>query len=188
MLQKHPRLRATLLSIALIPGVLLVGLFFEPELVSTYWHMRFGDSTTFQGWTIPVPKGWWVSSNNSQLIVQKMLRFYEHRDPPSIIVEAVRPSNPVDPETLKKELIYALTNQGYSLQEDRPIHIGTHPGYCLHFINSTDPNGLHISCESMTAQLSLDFFGRHSEIQNFYLVLDQLKEPKGTRVSGPGIG
>jgi hypothetical protein len=173
--QKNLRFRAYLLNIALVLSTLLTGLFFEPEIVSTYWHLEFGNAATIHGWTVPVPKGWWALTQGDQLIVNKMQRFYDRSEPLSIIVGTLRPSKPVEPDALKTALIHAISNQGYVFQEAQSIRIGASPGYCVHFTGATDPKRVRISCESVAAQVSLDLFGRQSEIQSFYFVLGQMK-------------
>jgi hypothetical protein len=188
MPQEQHRARAVLLNTILVLSTLLSGLFFEPELVSTYWHPRYGGSTTFHGWTVLVPRGWSPATGDDQLILNKMLRFYDHRDVPSIILGTLVPRKPIDPEVLKDALIHTIVNEGYVFQETRLIHIGAHPAYCVHFASAKDPEWIRINCESLAAQLSLDLFGWHSEIQDFYSVVGQLKKPEDTPATGPAIG
>jgi hypothetical protein len=174
MLQKRTRSR-----VALLLGSVLIfsfaGLFFLPELVSTYGHVRFGDSTTFHGWRVPVPRGWWAFTGNDQLIIQKMNRFYGKNDPPGIIVATLSPGKPVDPEALKEAAIRVISKEGYIFQEDRPIQIGTDPGYCLHFTTGKDQKNFRITCNSLAAQLSVGLFGPSSEVQTFYSVVGQIR-------------
>ena len=82
---------------SLFIALVLVGLFLEPEIVSTYWHLRFGNFTKFHEWRIPVPKGWWAFTKEDQLIVQKMRRFYDRGDPAGIIVGTLTSSKPIKP-------------------------------------------------------------------------------------------
>lgn len=179
--QNNLRFRAYLLNIALVLSTLLTGLFFEPEIVSAYWHLEFGNAATIHGWTVPVPKGWSALTQGDELIVYKMRRFYDRREPLSIIVGTLRPSKPVEPEVLKTALIHTISNQGYVFQEAQSIQIGASPGYCLHFTSAKDPKRVRIRCESVTAQVSLDLFGRQSEIQSFYFVLGRMKSaPEST--------
>jgi hypothetical protein len=179
--QNNLRFRAYLLNIALVLGTLLTGLFFEPEIVSAYWHLEIGNTATIHGWTVPVPKGWWALAQGDQLIVNKMRRFYDRREPLSIIVGTLRPSKPVEPEALKTALIHTISNQRYAFQAAQSIQIGASPGYCFHFTSAKDPKQVRISCDSVAAQVSLDLFGRQSEIQDFYFVLGQMKSaPEST--------
>lgn len=169
------RSRAILLA-SLLLTLALVGLFFEPEIISTYWHLRFGNFTTFHGWRIPVPKGWWAFTKEDQLIIQKMRRFYDRRDPAGIIVGTLTPSRPVKPEALKEASIQVNSKKGYALKEDRPFSIGSGTGYCLHFSALKDEKLIHITCDSLSAGLSLDLYGRPSDIQPFYSVVSQIAD------------
>jgi hypothetical protein len=153
----------------------LVGAFFLPELVSMYWHLRHGNSTTFHGWSVNVPRGWWASTRDDQLILQKTLRLYDRADWPTIVVGSLSPGKPVGPEALREALIHTLSREGYIFQQDRTIRIGNDVGYCEHFIAGNDSEAIRISCDSLGAQLSLDLFGRQFEIESFYSVVGQIK-------------
>jgi hypothetical protein len=165
--------------VALLLGSVLIlsfgGLLFLPELVSTYWHLRYGDSTAFRGWRVPVPKGWYGVTRNDQLIIQKLLRFYENGDAPTIIPEVLSPSKTVNPEALKEASIRAISKKGYVFQGERPIQIGTDPGYCLHFMTGKDQKSIRISCDSLSAHLAVHLFGPSSEVQTFYSVVGQIR-------------
>jgi hypothetical protein len=171
---RHTRPRARLLLCSIL--ILLLPLpFFLPEIVSTYWHLRFGDSITFNGWAIPVPKGWAVFTRDDIFIIQKILRFYQSEDAPTISLGILSPGKPVDPERLKQASIRVISEQGYAFQEERPIQIAAHGGYCLHFTTGKDKKKIRISCDSLSAELSVDYFGQSSEIQTFYSVVGQIK-------------
>jgi len=103
-----------------------------------------------------------------------MLRFYDSEDPPGIIVETLSPGKPVDPERLKQASIRVISEKGYVFQEERPIQIAAHRGYCLHFTSAKDQKKVRISCDSLSADLSVDYFGRISEIETFYSVVGQI--------------
>ena len=174
MLQKRIRARVRLLFWSVLI-FLFSSSFFLPEIVSTYWHIRFGDSTSFHGWRVPVPKGWFALARNDYLIVQKTTRFYDREDGPTIIPDVLNASKAVDVDAFRKASIRVISKQGYVFQEERPIQIGTDSGYCLHFTNADDQKKIHISCDSLAAQLSVGFFGPRSEIQTFYSVVGQMR-------------
>lgn len=174
MSQGHSRFRAPWL-VGLILIFVFIGLFFLPEIVSTYWHLRFGDSITFHAWRVPVPRGWWAFIREDLLIVQKSLRFYQGEDAPTISVGSLSPGQSVDPKALKEAMIRRISNQGYVFQGDRSTQVGNDRVYCLHFADDKDHKKIRISCDSVTAQLSLDFFGQSSEIQDFYSLVGQIK-------------
>jgi len=155
--------------------LLVIVLFFQPELVSAYWHARYGNSTTFHEWSVPIPKGWRAFTREDQLIIQKMNRFYDQEGPPGIILGIVNTTNAVNPESLKESLRRTLSKDGYVFQHDRTILIDTNRGYCLHFVTAIDKHSIRISCEAPTVHLSLDFFGTDSEMQQFYYIVGQMK-------------
>src|SRR5260370_12780535 len=163
MPQRQTRSRVALLLVAVFVVLSVVGSFLLPELVSTYWHLRNGDSTAFQGWSIPAPKGWRAFTRDGFLMVQKPLRFYDREDAaPGISVEVFRPGKPVDSEVLRQASIRAISEKGYVFQEERPIQIGTDRGYCLHFTGGKDQENIRtsrISCYLSAAHLSLHPFG-----------------------------
>jgi len=123
------RIRSRIVFSVLIP-LLVCGSFFLPEIVSTYCHARFGDSTTFHGWRIPVLRGWYAVTRNDLLIIQKATRFYDSEDAPTITPDILSPGKPVDPERLKQASIQVISKQGFLFQEERPFRIGTDSGYC----------------------------------------------------------
>ena len=157
-----------------------MGLFLEPEIVSIYWHARFGNSTTFRGWKIPVPKGWWAFTHGDELIVQKMKRFYQRGDPAGIIVDTFNPSKAVEPEAFEDALIHTNSEKGYVFQEHRPIRIGAESGDCLRFSSTKGEELVHISCDSLSAQLALDLYGRASDIPTFYSMVDNIVDDRMT--------
>lgn len=185
MARKYLHLRVIIASFVLLS--IILGLFFEPEIVSIYWHARFGSSASFAGWKIPVPRGWWAFTHEQQLVVQKMRRFYERGDPAGIIVETLSPSNAVLPEDLKEALIQANSKKGYAFQEQRPIHIGTKGGECLHFSADKGDQVVHITCNSLPAHLALDLYGRSSDIQTFYSVIGQMVDERRSTARGADL-
>jgi hypothetical protein len=175
MAQKAYRSRVALLLGTALILLLVSGSFLLPEIVSTYWHLRYGYSTTFHGWRIPVPRRWWAFTRDDLLIIQQPVRFYHTNDAPTISVELLSPSEPVDAEALKQASVRAFSKDGYVFQADRPIEIGTDPGYCLQFTTAKDQKRIHISCDSLSAHLALHLFGTTSEIQTFYSVIGQIR-------------
>jgi hypothetical protein len=175
MTQRRTLSRSTLCLGSALILVLLAGSFFLPEIVSTYWHLRFGDSTSFGGRNIPVPKGWWASTRSDLLIIQKSLRFYQSEDAPTISVEVFGPSKQVDPETLKQASMRTITEKGYTFHDDKPIQAGTDRGYCLNFVSAKDDKSIRITCYLLQGHLSLDLFGPSSEAQTFYSVISQIR-------------
>ena len=167
------RSRARLL-VGTILVLLFIWPFFIPEIVSTYWHLRFGDSATFNHWKVPVPKGWSAFTREGMLVIQKPTRFYEKDDPPAIIPEVLNPDKPVDPEQLKHASIQVISAKGYSFQEERRIQIGPESGYCLLFTSDRNPKDISIACDSLAAKLSVRFFGPRSEIETFYTVVSRI--------------
>jgi hypothetical protein len=174
MLERRRFSRASLFVASILISA-LIGVFFLPELVSTYWHARHGESTSFQGWALPVPRGWWAFVHDNELIIQRMNRVYDRVEPSSIVVGSLSPGKPVDPEVLREELVHTLSKEGYIFQQNQTIRIGNDAGYCVHFLANKDHERIRISCESLGARLSLDLFGRQFEIQPFYSVIGQIK-------------
>ncbi len=114
-------------------------------------------------------------THNDQLIIQKTTRFYDGEDAPTISPVILSPGKPVDPERVKQASIQVISKKGYAFQQERPLQIGTDPGYCLHFTAGKDQKNIRISCDSLSAHLSLDYFGPSSEIQTFYSVASQIR-------------
>lgn len=175
MSQNRIRSRIVLLLGSVLIFLLVCRSFFLPEIFSTYWHMRFGGSTTFHGWRIPVPRGWYAATRDDLLIIQKATPFYESEDAPTISPGILSPGKPVDPERFRQASIQVISKQGYFFQEERRFQIGRDSGYCLHFTSEKDQKHIRISCDSLAAQLSMDYFGPNSEIQTFYSVVGQIK-------------
>jgi hypothetical protein len=174
MSQKHARSQVRLLIWSVL--ILLFSCaFFLPEIVSTYWHLRFGDSITYHSWRVPVPRRWYAITRDDHLIIQKTTRFYDNEDAPTIIPDVLSPSKTVDPEAFRKASIRVISKEGYVFQEERSIQIGADRGFCLHFTTSNNQKKIHITCDSLAAQLSVGFFGPSSEIQTFYSVVGQIR-------------
>ena len=163
--------------VRLVSGTLLVLLafpFFIPEIVTTYWHSRFGDSTTFHQWKVPVPKGWFAFTREDLLIIQKPTRFFESENAPTISLALSRPADPVDPDVLKDITIRANSTNGYALQEDKPIQAGNNYGYCLDFRSDSHKDSVRISCYLPVPHLFVDFFSGPSETQTLYYLVEHI--------------
>jgi len=52
MLPKYLHSKAAFFSSFLLAAA-LAAFFFEPEVVSVYWHLRFGNATSIDGWRYP---------------------------------------------------------------------------------------------------------------------------------------
>lgn len=174
-----PRRYSPSLSIGVVLILMLAGVYFLPEIVSTVWHIRHGESTNFHGWNIPVPRGWAAFTRGDLYIIQKILRVYQREDAPTIALGTISPSKPVDPERLKQASIEAMSNQGYIFQQEVPIQIATHRGYCLDFTTGNVEKSLRISCTLTSANLSVDYFGRSSERQTFYAIVARIGRDNG---------
>ena len=170
--------------VRLLSGTLLVILltlpFFIPEIVSTYWHLRFGDSTTFHEWKVPVPKGWFAFTREDLLVLQKATRFFETEDAPTISFALLPPGGPVDPRVLKEITISTNSKKGYAFQEDKPIEAGNNPGYCLSFRGAEGKNTVRISCYLSAGHLFVDLFSGPSETQTLYTVVEHISPAAGS--------
>jgi len=75
----------------------------------------------------------------------------------------------------KQASVQRISRDGYIFEEDRPIRIGTKSGYCLRFRAVARSRKVRMSCEVLSAQLSLDFYGNRSEVDTFNSVVARLK-------------
>jgi hypothetical protein len=160
---------SSFLMLALIVG------FFLPEIACTYWHVRFGNSATYHGWNIPVPTGWRATTHNEQLIITKPLRFYDTSDVPEVVVGALDASKPIDPDRLDELMVHRLSQDGYILRKIRQIQVGGRDTDCLQFGAYKPGESIRISCMCIGAHLSVDLFGRPSEIEAFYSIVSQIR-------------
>lgn len=164
--------RATWVATSILACALVVSLFL-PVSVSVYWHMRHGNTTYFHGSAIPIPWGWWPSNDDDELVIQKSIWTYDRSNPTMILVLNLNFNRAVNVDVFKEGLLRDLSKQGYVLRSDRDIHVGTDS--CLEFNSKTQRRNIRISCWSWKAHLSLDLFGRDSDIQSFYSVVSRVK-------------
>lgn len=174
-MERHRFSRASSVVISIM-ACALVASFFFPELVSAYWHLRHGNSTSFHGSRIPIPWGWWASTDNNQLIIQKMIWTYDRSDPTMILVLSLKSNATTSESVFKQLLIHDISKDGYVFRGERDILVESDTGSCLEFHSDTQRRNIRISCWSWKAHLSLDLFGYDHDVQPFYSVVNRVKQ------------
>ncbi|PYU54090.1 MAG: hypothetical protein DMG55_32650 [Acidobacteria bacterium] len=113
-------------------GVLLIALLIVP-LVGPGWHLLHGDFIVYEGWRVPVPKGFYVGKSQMgptmwkhTLGIPLFNSLYSRPDQQPFAYDR-------DYSRFENGVTQEAGQSGYQLEPKRTISVGKNSGYCLEF-------------------------------------------------------
>lgn len=164
------------LAVVLVPVVVAAS--FIPQIIATVWHWRHGDSVTFRGWEVPVPRGWWPLKNPyDTVLLQKAWPPIEREPQSNIIVEVFGATGGFvfNSEKWKRARTQTMAKRHYNLVAERAARIDDHEAYCLEFAASGDVKEVWVVCDFPTAGLRFEFHGPRAPVSEFYQVVERVR-------------
>jgi hypothetical protein len=123
-------------------GGLLIVLLIVP-LLGPGWHLLHGDFTSFGGWKIPVPKGFYVRESHMGPTMWKETLGVPFIEVPYGHISLYNLSPPQQPfafdrdyARFEKGVTEDAIQSGYRFESKRTIPVGGNSGYCLQFSRS----------------------------------------------------
>jgi hypothetical protein len=171
-----PRLLAGA-AIAMMFAIVL----FLPELVGLGWHAIYGKSATYEGWSIPVPNGWFAMRHGESLTLERMLHIPLRQMTPTVVFLPMHTEKnaPFNANIWTEVQVAIQSRRGYQLANTRQITMIGVPGYCWEFVKRGDQSSWWITCLAPSEDLSADFSGRQAYVPAFYAILPRITKSAG---------
>jgi hypothetical protein len=151
-----------IISVAL--GTWLITLLAIP-LFGSAWHILHGDFISYQGWKIPVPKGFYVRNSHTEPTMWKhSIGSPFFSAPYGHISLFNRPNQQPfvyqrDYSNFEKNLTDDARRSGYKIDGMRTTSVGNQPAYCLQFTRSSDESQLLLRCVIENSPVALFYEG-----------------------------
>ena len=166
------------LTIALLLSVAV----FLPELVGLGWHVIYGQEASFHEWRIPVPNGWFATSQGDSLTLERMLHIPLREPSPTVVFLRMHTGKDLlfRPDIWTSVQTELQNRRGYRLVDMRKVAMNGAPGYCWEFEKRQDTSRWWITCLVPSQRLSADFSGQHVFAGAFYRILPQIRWDRGS--------
>jgi len=171
--------------IAFVVSLAAVLFYFFPSSLGSIWHLIHGDSTSFRGWTVPVPQGFFARHEDHVLeIVRKenwSLARGENRSELFIISATVNNTFSYSRDRDKFEAIQsALASQRGLVKRSEKTVGGDLAKYCLEFAapgvptNADGSSLVEISCFVEDEPIAISYTGRVEFMAEMYSVIESM--------------
>ena len=155
-------------------GVLLIALLIVP-LVGPGWHLLHGDFIVYEGWRVPVPKGFYVGKSQMGPTMWKHTLGTPLFNVPYGHISLFSRPHPFacdrDYSRFEKGVTQSAGQSGYQLESKRTISVGKNSGYCLEFTRlSGEPRSL-VRCVVENSVVVLFYEGDPRYISDFFAAL-----------------
>jgi hypothetical protein len=177
---EHRSRRSRWLAGALLAALVAVAVFL-PELVGLGWHAIYGKAANYDGWSIPVPSGWFAMRHGESLTLERMLHIPLERSTPAVVFLPmhVDKNAPFDRKIWTEVQMEIQSRRGYRLSNTRTVQMSGTRGYCWEFVKQDDGSSWWITCLAPSEDLSADFSGRRSYVAVFYSILPRIRPSGG---------
>jgi hypothetical protein len=170
--------------LGVVIGALLIVLVVVP-LLGPCWHLLYGDAISFQGWTLPVPKGFYVRKSRNGPVMWKQTfgvpffnASYGH------ISFFLRP--PKQPFSFERDYIQFknglaqdANEKGYKLTSERTVSVGKEPAYCLEFRRSSPEPGSLLRCAVESSAIVIFYEGDPRYVRDVFATLQRMSADSG---------
>ena len=179
---KHKPVRLVLrLAVACFACVSVV--LFAVPLLGPCWHLLFGDKISYAGWTIPVPKGFYLRDSAGGPAMWKLnLGTPLFAVPYGHVSLFFRPGQPFLFSQHYRRFAASISEDaatgGYAVQE-RTLVSGGSPAYCLQLDrHSVEPNSL-VRCAIEGTGVAVFYEGDKKYLPDFFSVLEKMSPSGG---------
>jgi hypothetical protein len=173
---KHKVARPVFQCVGVGAGAYLIVLLLIP-LLGLAWHLVHGDFTSYGGWRIPVPKGFYVGRSQMGPTMWKHtlgtplfnvpyghISLYSRPDQQPFIYDT-------DYSRFEKGVAQAAGQSGYQFESKRTISAGKNSGYCLQFTRASgEPRSL-VRCAVDNSVVVVFYEGDPRYISDLYGML-----------------
>lgn len=155
--------------------IVLVG----ASLLGFGWHMLYGDKTSFQQWTVPVPKGFHVMRSKNEIDMWKLTFGTPLFDMPYGYIHIfLRPSEQrflfeKHYSKVKNNLVKNFGEDGYKLRSERTVAMREGVAYCLEYWHSTHEQ-IFVGCPIEGSTLDVTYKGNSRYEGAVFTVLENM--------------
>lgn len=167
--------------VAVAVGVTFIILVAIP-LLGPCWHLFHGDSISFDGWRVPVPRGFYVKRVKTKPVMWNMSFGTPYFNVPYGHISLFRaPSEQVfSLETgtygrFKDSLIQQATQGSYQLTSERTLSIAGRPVYCLEFARPAPQPKSLIRCAIDRSDLAIFYEGDSKYAPDAYATIQGMQ-------------
>lgn len=195
-MSKTGALKLTVRLLGIFVGVLLIFLLLVP-LLGPGWHVLYGDFISYDGWRIPVPKGFYVRQSPKGPTMWKYTIGVPFLDVPYghislySLGSTQRPfSYDRDYTGFEKGVIQEADVSGYQLKTKRTVSVGQTSGYCLEFTRRLGKPQSLLRCVTENSRLVFFYEGNSEYVPDALATLQgmSLEGIKGTKTSRKAAG
>ncbi len=181
-----PRSKLTKLVIRLLAifiGALLTILIAVP-LLGPCWHLLHGDAISFEGWRVPVPKGFYARKSETATVMWKQSLGIPFFNVPYGHISLFRPPQQVfsfdrNYGRFKSELIQDASEKGYRLRSERTVSVGDKPAYCLEFKRPSPDARSLVRCVVEGSPLAIFYEGDSKYVPDVFATLQGISRENG---------
>ncbi len=180
------KLRRCLLGIPL--GFLIACIIFlMVPLLGPSWHLIHGNLITYQGWRIPVPRGFYVTQKPDHCTMWKhTLGAPFKRTASTSIGILTNPSGKLfkfegNLEESAERMIAAGQMDGYIFHSERTVSTGSSTAYCFEFYNQQAPSEFTARCAIENTAILFIYLGDDKSKEDLYSALEGLSRAGAPR-------
>ena len=168
------KLLIRLVVIAVITFALVLG---TVPLLGTFWHLLHGDTISFAGQAVPVPKGFYVRQTPSGPAMWKQSIGRPFLSAPYAHISLFyRPRGDSfafdkDRDQFKTQLAQDASEEGYNLSTEQTISLGEKRAYCLEFSRSSPNIGSLVRCAIDGSAIVVFYEGDSRYVRDMQTVL-----------------
>jgi hypothetical protein len=150
-------------------------------LLGPIWHFFDGDSITYEGWQLPVPKGFYVRTLKSGLTMWRPTLGVPFFNAPYGHISVFHDPIDVQPFVYKKDfqsfsdtISEDARRSGYHLIDNRLVNIGKTAAYCLEFSRSNERPRFLVRCRVENALIAPFYEGDEQYLTDFFNMLEKM--------------
>lgn len=187
LMPKSKLVKLMLRLLGVFIGVLLIVLLIIP-LLGPGWHLFHGDFISYEGWRIPVPKGFYVRQSQKGPTMWKQTFGIPFFDTSYGHLSLYRLSPAQQPFAYDKDysrfengVTQEAIQSGYQLKTKRVASVGKSSGYCLEFIRPLGEARSTVRCAVENSVVVLFYEGDSKYVSDVFATLQgmSLETTKG---------
>jgi hypothetical protein len=178
-------IRLLVIFIGAVLGVLVV-----VPLLGPGWHLLHGDAISFEGWRVPVPKGFYVRKSGTAAAMWKLSFGIPFLSVPYGHVSLFRrPAQEAfsfdkDYARFKSELTQDASERMHRLKSERTVSAGNRHAYCLEFTRPAPNAGSLVRCAVEDSTLALFYEGDPRYVSDVFAILQVIHPENGSLADG----
>jgi len=165
---------------AVLIGAFLIFLLIVP-LLGPCWHLLYGDAISYEGWRVPVPRGFYVRNSQNGPTMWKQtfgtpffstsyghISLYNHPNQQPFAYDR-------DYSRFERGVTEVAAQSGYRFESEHTVPVGRNSAYCLEFTRSVGEPSL-LRCAVENSVVVLFYEGDPRYIPNVFTTLQGMSQ------------